>query len=279
MKQAIIRIAAFGLSALAITATITAPANAQTAPAFVDITFTGTVTRAANDTIVASNPDGSTTTLSGTQIPDYRYNAGDNLVTTFRFLTNQPAFANASCGGRFALGFAAQITGNPCGVELSSVNTPFGFVGLGGLGGDANPTITGLDLLLDPDGTYLVDMPMGSYSMRYVGVNPFLYNAATGELLPPGNVVCVDPFSCPAGVITGTATGWSANVPIRGQFGNFSGSSGSATYDAGSAGTFSVSGLFGTGGGPVDVPEPASLLFFGAGAAALAARRRRAKKA
>jgi hypothetical protein len=281
MKQAIIRIAAFGLSALAITATIAAPANAQTAPAFVDFTFSGTVIRSANNTILARNPDGSTTTLSGTQIPEYRYNPGDQLTTTFRFQTDQPAFSNASCGGRFNLGTAGQNAGNACAVELSSVNTPFGRVGFGGLGGDAFGSVGGLDLVRDASGNYSIDMPTGTYTMRYVGVNPYYYDSATGQLLPPNTNVCVDAFSCPTGVITGNATGWTADIPIAGDFGLVRPGL-NVGYNAGSAGTFSLGGLFSFGnssGGPVDVPEPASLLFFGAGAAALAARRRRAKKA
>lgn len=270
-------------TSIATTMLLAAPAAAQTGPAFVDISFTGTVTRAGNDTIVARNPDGSTTTLSGAQIPDYRYNPGDELVTRFRFLADQPAFANAACGGRFSLGFAAQNAGRPCAVELASVATPFGNVGLGGFGGDANPSIAGLDLLLDPDGIYSLDMPMGSYTMRYVGVNPFIYNPTTGELLPPTNVICANTFSCPVGVITGTPTGWSTNVGIAGMSntgpGAPSSSSGPLFYDAGNAGTFSIFGSFGTAGGnPVDVPEPSSLLLFAAGAAAVAARRRQKRK-
>jgi hypothetical protein len=115
MTKVFIHIAALGHTALGFAAlAILVPANAQTGPAFVDFTFTGTVTRAANDTIVARNPGGSTTTLSGSQIPDYRYNPGDSLTTTFRFATDQAAFGNAACGGRFTLGFATQTIGSPC---------------------------------------------------------------------------------------------------------------------------------------------------------------------
>jgi hypothetical protein len=131
----------------------------------------------------------------------------------------------------------------------------------------------------DSNDIYSIEMPTGSYSMRYVGVNPYLYDSATGQLLPPTNNVCVDAFSCPFGIINGTATGWTADIPIAGNFGA-NGINGG--YNAGSAGTFSVGGLFSFGnssGGPVDVPEPASLLFFGAGAAAVIARRRKARKA
>jgi hypothetical protein len=268
------------LSAAALYASIgsSAIASAQTSPGFVDFTFAGTVTRAANDTIIARNPDGSTTTLSGSQIPEYRYNVGDQLTTTFRFLTDQPAFSNASCGGRFTLGFAAQNAGRACNVELASVNTPFGRVGLGGSGGDANPNITGLDLIRDAAGAYSIDMPTGTYSMRYVGVNPYYFDSDTGQLLAPNNNICVDAFNCPTGEIIGTPTGWTTNIPIAGDFGQVR--PGLAVgYNAGSAGTFSVAGLFGFGslGTPTDVPEPSGLLLFGGAVAALAVRRKRRK--
>ncbi len=250
------------------------PAAAQTGPDFVDITFTGTVTQAGNDTIVARNPGGSTTTLTGDQIPDYRFNPGDSMVTTFRFLTDQNAFGNPACGGRYTLGFAAQVAGS-CFVEMASVRTPFGQVGLGGAGGDAFPTLTGLELVRDDTGAYSIAMPTGSYSMRYVGVNFYQYDSATGTLRSPTSAFCFNTFSCPNGVITGTATGWTTDIPIVGDFGLIPVANG---YNAGSAGLLSIFGSFNTvGGNPVDVPEPASLLFFAGGAAAVMARRRKRK--
>jgi hypothetical protein len=254
-------------------------AAAQTGPGFVDFTFTGTVTQAANDTIVARNPDGSTTTLTGSEVPDYRYDPGDQLTTTYRFLTNQAAFGNASCGGRYSLGFAAQNAGRACGVELASVNTPFGRVGLGGAGGDANPSISGLDLVRDANGGYSIDMPTGTYSMRYVGVNPYYFDSRSGQLLAPNNNICVDAFNCPTGVITGTPTGWTTNIPIAGDFGLVRPGL-NVGYNAGSAGTFSVAGLFSFGSGnPTDVPAPSGVLLFGGAVAALVARRKKGQKA
>jgi hypothetical protein len=136
------------------------------------------------------------------------------------------------------LGFAQQNAGGACAIELASVRTPFGNVGLGGFGGDAFPAINGLELLRDGTDADLIDMPTGSYSMRYVGVSPYIFNTTTGELLPPTNVICVDIFSSPNGVITGTATGWSTIVSIAGTFPlppGIDGGSSSAplVYDAG----------------------------------------------
>ena len=263
-------------------------AQAQTGPSFVDITFDGTVTQAADETIVARNPGGGTTTLTGDQIPAYRYNPGDSLTTTFRFITDQPALADPSCGGRFAVDFAQQSGGRSCFVELAFVSTPFGRAGFGGTGGDSPPSITGLELVRnDATGAYALDLPTGSYQLRYVGVNPYYYNSSTGELLPPNNNPCVDAFNCPQGIITGTATGWTSNIPIAGNFGQVRPGT-NVGYDAGSAGTFTVSGLFssifggssggGSSGGATDVPGPAMPALFLLGVAGLALRQRRRGK-
>jgi hypothetical protein len=259
-------------------------AVAQTGPGFVDFTFTGTVTQAANDTIVARNPGGSLTTLSGDQIPDYRYSPGDQLTTRFRFLTNQSAFADPRCNGRYSLGFTQQlrVIGAACSVELASVQTPFGQVGLGGSGGDSYNTVVGLELLRDPAGDYSIAMPTGSYSMRYVGVNPYYYDSATGELRAPNNNICIDAFNCPDGAITGTPTGWTTSIPIAGDFGLVRPGL-NVGYNAGSAGIFSVAGLFSFGsnggGNPTDVPAPSGVLLFGGAVAALIARRKKGQKA
>lgn len=270
------RLSAISAAALALTS-FAAPALAQVDSDFVTFTFTGTVAKSVDDSITLRNPDNSTTTLTGDQIPGYRYDVGDKMVTTFTFAANQPAFADSRCGGRYTLGFANQNPGS-CFVELSKVVTPFGQVGLGGSGGDAWQSITGLELYRnEATGAYSVDMPTGSYSMRYVGVNPYYYDSATGELKPPNNNICVNTFNCPDGVITGTATGWTTNVAVAGDFGKVQPGY-NVGYLAGNFGGFSVSGLFDFGGGsdPVDVPEPSSLLLF-SGAAALIARRQRRK--
>lgn len=248
------------------------PAKAQISD-FYELRFTGTVTQAGNDVITARNPDGSTTTLTGDQIPQYRYGPGDAMELTFIIDKNQPVFSNPACGNRFAVTF--NPGGTPCVAEIGSVRTPFGEVGMGGVGGDSFPRVLGMDVLRDANGNLTVDLPTGSYTMRYVGVNPYFYTSATGTLSGPTSEPCVNAFDCLAGVITGTLTGWSTNIPIAGDFGlvrpGFD-----VGYDAGTAGTFQVSGQFGgSSGNPTDVPAPGVMVLFALGAGAVVARRRR----
>lgn len=255
-----------------------AVASAQSTPSgFIDFTFTGTVSSSANDTIVARNPDGSATAFSGDAVPDYRYRVGDLLTSTFRFASDEPALSNAACGGRFTLAFASQ-GGGGCTVTLSQVNTPFGRVGMGGTGGDAQGAVVGLELVRDATtGAFSVDMPSGSYSMRYVGVNPYYYDSATQTLTGPDSNACVDAFNCPTGMIRGTSSTMSfGDIPIAGDFGTVRPGY-DVGYNAGSAGTFAVSGAFGFGSPPVEVPEPSMLLLFGGGAATIMMRRRKTR--
>ena len=119
--------------------------------------------------------------------------------------------------------------------------------------------------------------------MRWVGVNPYYYDSATGTLSGPTNNICIDVFNCPIGTITGTATSMVFGaIPIVGDFGKVRPGYG-VGYLAGSAGTFSLTGGFtgntSGGGNPTPVPEPGLVGLFAFGAAGLVWRRRRARAA
>ena len=251
----------------------TSPAVAQSGD-FYELRFAGTVTQSGNDVITARNPDGSTTTLTGDQIPQYRFGPGDAMALTFIIDKNQPVFSDPTCGNRFAITFNPGASA--CVAEISRVLTPFGQVGMGGTGGDSFPRVLGMDVLRDASGNLTVDLPTGSYTMRYVGVNPYFYDSATRTLSGPTNEQCVSAFDCLAGIITGTLTGWSTNIPIAGDFGLVRPGL-DIGYDAGTAGSFQVSGQFGGGssGNPTDVPAPSMMVMFALGAGIIAARRRR----
>ncbi len=248
---------------------------------FARFTFSGEVAIDRPEQLSLRNPDGSTTSISGSDVPAYRYNVGDSLQTSFTFATQQSQLQNASCGGRFTFKFAAQGLG-ACDLELGQATTPFGNVGLGGTGGDAQPTVTGLDVLYDAaNGTFALDMPTGSYSMRYVGVNPYYYDSQTGTLSGPNANRCVDTFNCPNSIFSGTTNAISfGNIPIAGDFGQNAGGF-AVGYNAGSASVFSLIGDFfgggSSGGGPVEVPEPPMVAMLAAAFAALVARRRQIK--
>lgn len=258
---------------------VATPAVAQTT-GWVDYTFNGTVAITRADETVVRNPDGSTVTFASEDIPAYRYSAGDRLSTTFRVDLNSATLSNPDCGGRFTL----TTTGGACTV-YAQVSTPFGNLSYGGATSDSPPLITGIDLVADPaTGGWRLDLPTGTYSMRWVGVNPYYYDSATGTLSGPTGNICVDVFNCPTGVITGTATSMVfGSIPIAGDFGKVRPGY-NVGYLAGSAGTFALTGGFagstgGGGGDPTPVPEPGLVGLFALGAAGLVWRRRRARTA
>ena len=278
-------LAVLGSVALATSAT---PALADTPDGYVDLTFTGTVTRSIDETINVRNPDGSTVTLSGDNVPAYVYRVGDSMSTTIRFATNDwhgnSMLDNPACGGNFSLAFGTGGGGTGCSLEAVTIETPFGYAQLGGIGGDSRSSITGLNLSLK-DGQWDLSAPDGSYSFQYVGVNPIYYDSATGTLSGADYNPCVNAYNCMAGIIQGTLNTLSFFVPIAGDYGKTTQLVG---YDAGSAGKVLVTGSYsfsssggqtssggGSSGGPTEVPEPSMLALFGVGAAAVMLRRRR----
>lgn len=264
-------LAGLGMAAASMVA---APAMAQSGPGYVDFTFRGTVEIKRDDSITLRNPDGSSTTIPSSEIPAYRFNQGDTLDTTFRVFTDNLSTANSACGGRFTLTFQ----GGPC-TASARIITPFGEVGWNG---DSGPRVSGLDVVRDPQsGEYRLDMPTGSYSMGFVGINPYHYNSGTGDLSSPTSTACVsNPYACGSN-FTGNANGiYFGAIPVVGNFGqNPQGQN--YGYNAGSAGIFSIVGNFLTGGGgnPTQVPEPGIALLFAGGAMALWMRRRKHKMA
>jgi hypothetical protein len=266
-------------------ASLATTASAQNTPdGFLDLTYTGTVQYERGDAIVLRNPGGSTTTISSADIPDYRFAQGQQLTTTYRIDLNSPAFSNAACGGRYALGFAQQR--GSCTVEVVRITTPFGNAGFGGFGGDSPPSISGLEIVRDPvTGQNFLDFPNGSYSFRYVGVNPYFYDSRTGALTGPTGERCVDAFSCLAGVGIGTAASLMFDIPVAGDFGLVRPGL-NVGYNAGSVGSVNILGGFSlptwtgsSGGGPVDVPEPPMLILFAFASVAAMRRARRRKRA
>lgn len=260
--------------------------SAQTAN-YVDLVFKGKVEYVRGDNISLRNPDGSTTTLSSATLPDYLIAPGTEVSTTFRFDSNAPAFTNSACGGRVSLNLEGAGGLGSCTVA-ATVKTPFGNAGLGGTGGDAVGSIIGLDVLRNPTtGALAVDTPSGSYSFKYVGVNPYYYDSSTGTLRGPTANTCVNTFDCPAGSGVGNASQLSFAIPIAGDFGKVRPGF-NVGYDAGSAGLFSIIGGFffgGTSGGgsssgdPTAVPEPGMIMLFGGASLALARARRRRQAA
>ena len=284
MSTAAFRLLA-AVAGLAIGLSLPDLASAQAAN-YVDLVFKGKVEYVRGDNISLRNPDGSTTTLSSATLPDYLIAPGTEVSTTFRFDANAPAFTSSACGGRVSLNLDGPGLGS-CSVA-ATVSTPFGNAGLGGTGGDAAGSIIGLDVLRNPaTGALSVDIPSGTYSFKYLGVNPYYYDSSTGTLSGPTTNRCVNAFDCPNGSGSGSGDRLSFAIPIAGDFGKVRPGF-NVGYDAGSAGLFSIFGGFffggASGGGsssgdPTSVPEPGMLMLFGSASLALARARRRRQAA
>jgi hypothetical protein len=262
--------------AIAATA-LASPAQASpiTGPTYSDLTFTGTVQYVRGDTITVRNPDNTTTTVSSSDVPAYRFEPGATVTTTIRIDLTDSAFANAGCGGSFKL-VIGDTGANACDVD-ALVTTPFGRAGLGGTGGDANPFLRGMGIIQDPaTGELSVNLAGGSYSLGWVGVNPYFWDSATQTLSGPNSTQCVNTFDCLAGTGTGTLDSLSFLIPIAGDFGTYRPGF-NVGYDAGSVGTMTITGAFQFSGtsGSVDVPEPPIALLTGMSLIALAVFRRR----
>lgn len=255
------------------------PAAAQ----FLYSTYNGTVVHATDSTVVARNPDGTTATFSGGDIPAYSFKVGDPFPIDFVFGQPGPAqIANAACGGRFSLNFNG---GGPC--QLSTtIRTPAGQVGFGGFGGDNPGGVTGVDIVRNPStGAYSVDIPTGNIAFAYVPIQPYLYDSKARTLSLTPKVFCGDANCASAGRASGTIDALSLGlIPILGDYGTFRPGL-NLGYDAGSAGNLGLSGMFTPpsttpyAGGPTSVPEPGMMGLFVLGAAVLCLSPRRRNSA
>lgn len=276
---------AFAISSAAIT-TVNTPAFAQSAPQSrtIPVTFSGTVTNDVTQSIRIRQSDGSYTPFTGS-VPDYPYRTGDAVTISFNAVV--PTRAAYEAGG--ALANAASDDG----IYRISVRNPF-YSG-GGLLGIGNSTVANPSGPIDPVDTfgqptntrmtlvydsiadsYSIDFTNGRFgSGNYQGPS-YLYDATTQTLTPCTGPACGNnDFSIGGNAnqlstsnigITGTAAG---NGPQSGP--------GTGFFSLLFSGSWNLPS-YNPGAGPIDVPEPGTMLLFGGGAAFLVRRRRLAQR-
>jgi PEP-CTERM motif len=258
---------------------IATPANAQTAPQLrtIPVTFTGVVTNEIADTIKIRQPDGSLSTFTG-PVPDYPYRKGDNITISFTTQVPTKAYYDTYTGQQSVDGiYKIRIQGR------SSSSTPtFGGVrdvdisGPGRLSGNDGFGIRDFSIVFEANtDQYSLEFPNGEWSIGPVDLPTYNLDSSTGALTPrASSCFGVQCESTSTGIRGGAESAYVNNIPIvrdpglsefvAGFFSlAFGGSWNLPTYNPGQ---------------PVDVPEPATLLFFGAGAAALGWRRRKATR-
>lgn len=275
--------------ALTITASavspFTTPAFAQTAPQSrtIPVTFSGTVTNDVSQTIRIRQADGSYAAFTGA-VPDYPYGAGDAVTISFNAVV--PTRAAYEAGG--ALQNAASADGiyritvsnpfysggsRPLGIGNSTVADPSGPINPVDTFGQ--PTNTRMTLVYDAIAdSYSIDFTNGQFASGSYAGPSYLYDSVTQTLTPCSGSACGNGGLSISGNATQLTT---SNIGITGT------APGNGPQSGAGTGLFSLifSGSWNlpsfNPGGPIDVPEPGSVLFFGAGAFAIMRRRRQAR--
>lgn len=280
-------------TALAISISLAAmPLAAQTGPQqrTISVQFTGVVTNEISDTIKVRQPDGSFSTFTG-PVPDYPYKKGDSVTIGYNTVVPTKAYYDEAYRGQIAADgiYRIQVSGP----NNAGGGTPFGLAQNFDVSGPIKPVansgqplgFSGMTIVYDSiKDNYSLELPRGTWNAALFDAPGYNYDPATGRLTS-SKTSCLDGTggSCERTgdggfALTGDQRSVSANnIPIY----NIAGA---LPENAGRTGLFSLlfAGswnlpFFGSGGGdPVDVPEPASVLFFGAGAGLLGWRRRRA---
>ncbi len=286
MFSGMVRGAAAVLTAAAGLLLMAGPAQAQgpadTLSRTVPITFAGTVTTSAADTIRIIQPDGTAVPFTG-PVPAYPYDQGQAVSITFNaVLPTREYFASPEYTGQVAADGIYKIalsTTTPS-LSVGAMSQP-----LGGFGDPVNDftrtAAANMTIVYDANSdTYSLegsgDLRAGSYAgpgFRYDGTSGQLIacgssDACTGRT--PGSFVLPGGADYSFGLVGNSAgTQVSTNqIPILDRF------------DNALAGYFGVSmtgswNLPQFGGGAVQVPEPGMPALFGGAVLLLAVRRRR----
>jgi len=259
-------------------------AAAQTAPISrtIPVTFTGTVTSSAGDTLMVRQPDGSMTPYTG-PLPDYPYAAGDAVTISFNATLPTRAYYDSAYAGQKAADGIYRIT----------VSSPYynGGTAPGGIGNSTEaevsgpinpalnsvqPTNTRMTIVYDYNTDSYAIEGAGSFFSGAYSLPGYLYDASSGTYLLCGT--SGRPSCLPSASYDPILTG-------------LSGGTGGTTVNVGNVRVLSTDPASGTGtgifnlsflgswnlpqfGGATQVPEPGMLLLFAAASALLPLRRK-----
>lgn len=282
IKQGIMCVSA-SIAALTVS---TAAAAQDSVP--IQVTFTGAVTSGPETSIMVRQPDGSLGAYTGVT-PAYNYQVNDPVSISFsttmptaQYLAANPQIPNVDGVVRIPL----TMSQGSSGFGYVSPNN-FDISGPLALNGAAqNPGMGGMSLVFDSNtGEYSIDIPSGTWAFGAVDGPSYDFDFATNTLTSNNSACVTNCFSQVGGI---TARGTETSVSYRGSIVGQPETAGGSEYVAGSwdmlwNGSWNMP-IFGSGsgtssGGATPVPEPSVIVLFGGAAAGLMfARRRRARK-
>lgn len=257
---------------------------AQTAPISrtIPVTFTGTVTGSAGNSLMVRQPDGSMTPYAG-PLPDYPYAVGDAVTISFNATLPTREFYDSVYAGQKAADGIYRIT----------VSSPYynGGTAPGGIGNSTaadvsgpispalnsgQPTNTRMTIVYDYNTDSYAIEGSGSFVSGAYSLPGYLYDAASGAYLlcgTSGQPGCLPSASYDPilSSLSGGADGSRVNVAnVRVLSTDPASGTGTGVFSLSFLGSWSLP----QAGGATPVPEPGMLLLFGAASALLPLRRR-----
>lgn len=266
------------------------PVAAQVAPISrtIPVTYTGTVTSSASDTLMVRQPDGTIAPYTG-PLPDYPYATGDAVTISFNATLPTREFYDSVYAGQKAADGIYRITvtspyynggtapggiGNSTAADVSGAINPAPNFG--------QPTNTRMTIVYDYNtDSYAIEGSGGFFSSAYSAPG-YLYDAASGQYLLCGTSGAP---SCLPGAgydpvltsLSGSADGSTVNVGnVRVWSTDTASGTGTGFFNLSFLGSWNLPG-FG-GGGATQVPEPGMIGLFAAALAMLPLRRRMRRK-
>lgn len=254
-------------------------AQAQTAPISrtITLTYTGTVTNAAADTIKVRQPDGSYVPYTG-PLPDLPYANGDAVSISFNATMPTKAFYDSgvyqgqvAADGIYRIRVSTYPTGGTSQLGYAGPSDVSGPISYSPNYGE--PPFTSMALVYDYNtDSYSIDGG-GNYLATAMWGPGYVFDAA-GNLVACQFQTCAPPqYDYNSFALRGGADGSTITATNIGIYNPVNGDSRAGLWNLGFTGSWNLP-KFGSSG-PISVPEPSMLILFGGGAAFAMARRRR----